>query len=70
MPNQPKCNTTGISAFDVTRLDVDDIVRRLWDEYRVLVTATHGRLRVSTPYFALEDEIDALADVLSALSDG
>ena len=60
--------STGISAFDVTRLDVDDIVRLLWDERRVLVAATNGRLRVSTPYFALEDEIDALADVLSELS--
>lgn len=63
-----RIHSTGISAFDVIRLDVDDLVRRLWDEHRVLVTATHGRLRVSTPYFALEDEIDALADVLSALS--
>lgn len=63
-----RVRSTGISAFDVTRLDVDDLVRLLWDERRVLVAATNGRLRVSTPYFALEDEIDALADVLSELS--
>ncbi len=63
-----RVRSTGISAFDVTRLDVDDLVRLLWDERRVLVAATNGSLRVSTPYFALEDEIDALADVLSELS--
>ena len=63
-----RVRSTGISAFDVTRLDVDDLVRLLWDERRVLVAATNGRLRVSTPYFALEDEIDALTDVLSELS--
>lgn len=63
-----RVRSTGISAFDVTRRDVDDLVRLLWDERRVLVAATNGRLRVSTPYFALEDEIDALADVLSELS--
>lgn len=63
-----RVRSTGISAFDVTRLDVDDLVRLLWDERRVLVAATNGSMRVSTPYFALEDEIDALADVLSELS--
>ena len=58
--------STGISTFDVG-LDARDLTGRLWDEHRILVSGRDGELRVSIPYFALEEEIDSLVDVLSSL---
>ena len=58
--------STGISTFDVG-LDARDLTGRLWDEHRILVSGRDGELRVSIPYFALEEEIDNLVDILASL---
>ena len=58
--------STGISTFDVG-LDARDLTGRLWDEHRILVSGRDGELRVSIPYFALEEEIDNLVDILATL---
>ena len=59
--------STGISTFDVG-LDARDLTGRLWEEHRILVSGRDDELRVSILYFALEEEIDNLVDVLSELA--
>jgi selenocysteine lyase/cysteine desulfurase len=56
--------STGISAFDIG-INGRDLTERLWEEHRILVSGRDDELRVSIPYFALEEEVDNLVDVLS-----
>ena len=58
--------STGISTFDVG-IDARDLTGRLWEEHRILVSGRDDELRVSIPYFVLEEEIDNLVDILSSL---
>ena len=58
--------STGISTFDIG-FNGRDITERLWEEHRILVSGREDELRVSIPYFALEEEVDKLVDVLASL---
>ncbi len=58
--------STGISTFDVG-IDARDLTNRLWEEHRILVSGRDDELRVSIPYFALEEEVDNLAAALAGL---
>lgn len=63
-----RAQSTGISTFDVHSLNVADLMVLLWDEHRVLVSGRDSELRVSTPYFTLEEEIDRLVGILESLA--
>ena len=60
-------SSTAISRFDMSAIERPDIMKWLWDEYRIIVAARDGWMRVSTPYFVLEEEIDRFIGALSEL---
>ena len=64
----PECS--GLTTFAVAGQDPEQLVDRLWSDDRILVRAI-GRpaaIRASTAFFNTEDEVDALADAVQALS--
>ncbi|MFH1417532.1 MAG: aminotransferase class V-fold PLP-dependent enzyme [Planctomycetota bacterium] len=55
---------SGILAFVSDTHDHDRIVNHLRQEYRTVISARQGRLRVSPHFYNTEDEIDALIEHL------
>ena len=60
--------STGIVALSVGRMADRDPAKWLWDEHRIIVTASGDWMRISTPYFALEEEVDRTAELLASLA--
>ena len=60
--------STGIVALSVGRMADRDPAKWLWDEHRILVTGSGDWMRISTPYFALEEEVDRTAELLASLA--
>ncbi len=61
--------STGIVALSVGRMADRDPAKWLWDEHRILVTGSGEWMRISTPYFALEEEVDRTAELLASLAE-
>ena len=60
--------STGIVALSVGRMADRDPAKWLWDEHRILVTGSGDWMRISTPYFALEEEVDRTVELLASLA--
>ena len=60
--------STGIVALSVGRMADRDPAKWLWDEHRILVTGSGDWMRISTPYFALEEEVDRAVELLASLA--
>ena len=61
--------STGIVALSVGRMADRDPAKWLWDEHRILVTGSGDWMRISTPYFALEEEVDRTVELLASLAE-
>ncbi len=59
--------STAISRFDTSAIERADIMEWLWDEHRMIVAARDGWMRISTPYFTLEEEVDRFVGALGQL---
>jgi isopenicillin-N epimerase len=59
--------STAITRFDVSALERPDIMEWFWDEHRQIVAARDGWMRISTPYFLLEEEVDRFVGALEKL---
>jgi len=59
--------STAISRFDVSAFERPDLMEWFWDEHRIIVAARDGWMRVSTPYFTVEEEIDRFVGALGEL---
>ena len=59
--------STAITRFDMSALERPDLMEWFWDEHRIIVAARDCWMRVSTPYFTLEDEIDRFVGALGEL---
>ena len=60
--------STGIVALSVGRMADRDPAKWLWDEHRILVTGSGEWMRISTPYFVLEEEVDRTVELLASLA--
>ena len=60
--------STGIVALSVGRMADRDPAKWLWDEHRILVTSSGDWMRISTPYFVLEEEVDRTVELLASLA--
>ena len=60
--------STGIVALSLGPMADRDPASWLWDEHRILVTGSGDWMRISTPYFALEEEVDRTAELLASLA--
>ena len=61
--------STGIVALSLGPMADRDPAKWLWDEHRILVTSSGDWMRISTPYFALEEEVDRTAELLASLAE-
>ena len=61
--------STGIVALSLGPMAGRDAASWLWDEHRIIVTGAGDWMRISTPYFALEEEIDGTVELLSSLAE-
>ena len=61
--------STGIVALTLGPMAERDPTSWLWDEHRIIVTGSGDWMRISTPYFALEEEVDRTVDLLASLSE-
>ena len=61
--------STGIVALSLGPMADRDPASWLWDEHRIIVTASGDWMRISTPYFALEEEVDRTAELLASLAE-
>ena len=61
--------STGIVALSLGPMADRDPAKWLWDEHRIIVTASGDWMRISTPYFALEEEVDRTAELLASLAE-
>ena len=59
--------STAITRFDMSAFERPDISKWFWDEHRQIVAATDGWMRISTPYFLLEEEVDRFVGALGEL---
>ena len=59
--------STAITRFDVSAFERPDITEWFWDEHRQIVAARDGWMRISTPYFLLEEEVDWFVGALGEL---
>ncbi len=59
--------STAITRFDVSAFERPDITEWFWDEHRQIVAARDGWMRISTPYFLLEEEVDRFVGALGEL---
>ena len=59
--------STAITRFDTSAIERADIMEWLWDEHRMIVAARDGWMRISTPYFTLEEEVDRFVGALGEL---
>ena len=60
--------STGIVALSVGRMADRDPAKWLWNEHRILVTGSGEWMRISTPYFVLEEEVDRTVELLASLA--
>ena len=61
--------STGIVALSLGPMAGRDAASWLWDEHRIIVTGAGDWMRISTPYFALEEEMDRTVELLSSLAE-
>ncbi len=59
--------STAISRFDTSAFERPDLMDWFWDEHRIIVAARDAWMRISTPYFVLEEEIDRFVSALGEL---
>lgn len=59
--------STAISRFDMSAFERSDIMEWFWDEHRIIAAARDGWMRISTPYFTLEEEVDRFVGALGEL---
>jgi selenocysteine lyase/cysteine desulfurase len=59
--------STAITRFDTSALERPDLMAWFWDEHKIIVAARDGWMRISTPYFVLEEEIDRFVGALGEL---
>ena len=60
--------STGIVALSLGPMADRDPASWLWDEHRIIVTSSGDWMRISTPYFALEEEVDRTVELLASLA--
>ena len=60
--------STGIVALGLGPMADRDPTSWLWDEHRIIVTGSGDWMRISTPYFALEEEVDRTVELLVSLA--
>ena len=60
--------STGIVALSLGPMAGRDAASWLWDEHRIIVTGAGDWMRISTPYFALEEEIDRTVELLASFA--
>ena len=60
--------STGIVALSLGPMAGRVAASWLWDEHRIIVTGAGDWMRISTPYFALEEEIDRTVELLASLA--
>ena len=60
--------STGIVALSLGPMADRDPTSWLWDEHRIIVTGSGDWMRISTPYFALEEEVDRTVELLASLA--
>ena len=61
--------STGIVALTLGPMADRAPASWLWDEHRIIVTGAGDWMRISTPYFALEEEVDRTVELLASLSE-
>ena len=61
--------STGIVALSLGPMADRDPASWLWDEHRIIVTSAGDWMRISTPYFALEEEVDRTVELLASLAE-
>ena len=59
--------STGIVALSLGPRAGRNPASWLWDEHRIIVTGAGDWMRISTPYFALEEEVDRTVELLTSL---
>jgi selenocysteine lyase/cysteine desulfurase len=59
--------STGIVALSTGRTS-DNPTEWLWEKHRIVTTGKDDWMRLSFPYFTLEEEVDRLADLLASAS--
>ena len=60
--------STGIVAMSIGQMAGRDPIKWLWDEHRIITSGSGDWVRLSFPYFTLEEEVDRVADLLSSLA--
>ena len=60
--------STGIVALSLGPRAYRAPASWLWDEHRIIVTSSGDWMRISTPYFALEEEVDRTVELLASLA--
>ena len=62
--------STGIVALSTSGLARPDPGEWLFEEHRIITSSKDDWMRLSFPYFALEEEVDRVADLLASPDDG
>ena len=58
--------STGIVAVTGRKEKAENLTDRLWQDHRILVTGKDQWVRISFPYFTLEEEVDRVAEAIDA----
>ncbi|MCH2321706.1 MAG: aminotransferase class V-fold PLP-dependent enzyme [SAR202 cluster bacterium] len=58
--------STGIVAVTSRMEKAENLTDRLWQDHRILVTGKDQWVRISFPYFTLEEEVDRVAEAIDA----
>lgn len=56
---------SGIVAFELPWADPSELERRLWEHYRICVSARAGMLRIAPHFYNAPEEIDALVNAVA-----